>query len=167
MTFTVEPLGGHHDLEGFDCGKDDLSAWLREHARSAACQGTRTYLLVDAEGIAAGYFSLAAHLVRRDAMPGRVGRGAPREIPAILLAKLALDRRYQGRGLGTELLVRALERAVVAARLAGGKVIVVDAVDDDAARFYGAHDFEAIPGDPRRLVAKISSVAAALDLAWP
>ena len=84
-----------------------------------------------------------------------------------ILAKLALDRRFQRKGLGAELLVRALERIVEAAKQAGGKLVVVDAIDDETATFYEHHDFVRLPGNPRRLVMKISTIAKELGMAWP
>lgn len=168
MTFRVEPLGDHHQLDDFDCGNTELDQWLRLHARHATAQGTRTYLLIDNDTEqVAGYFALAPHLIERHEVPTRVGRGAPRHIPAILLAKLALDRAHHGQGLGAELLVRALQTTLVAARAAGGKVVVVDAIDDGAARFYEHHDFVPLPGNPHRLVQKLSTIAKALHRPWP
>lgn len=167
MTFSVEPLGDH-DLEGFDCGNEELSDWLKQHAANATKQGTRTYVLIAEEtSSVVGYFSIAPHLLERDEAPKKIGRGAPKRIPAVLLAKFAIDRTEQSKGLGSEFLIRALERIVEAARTGGGKVLVVDAIDDAAASFYEHHDFEPIPENPRRLVRKLSSVAAALDLPWP
>jgi len=164
----VEPLNDGHDLAAFDCGNAVLTGWLRDHARQSVGQGTRTYVLVeDGRTEVKGYFALAPHLVERQDLPRRIGRGAPRQVPAILLAKLALDASWQGRGMGRELLVRALSIAVEAARVAGGKLVVVDSIDDAAAAFYGAHDFTALPDNPRRLVIKLSTVASALGLQWP
>jgi GNAT superfamily N-acetyltransferase len=94
-----------------------------------------------------GYFALAPHLLERDDAPPSVGRGAPRRIPAILLTKLALDNSLHGQGLGAELLVQALTTIVTAARAAGGRLVVVDAIDADAASFYRAHDFHPSPTD--------------------
>ncbi len=168
MTYRVEPLRDGHDLERFECGVAALDEWLKRHARTASGQGTRTYVLVEDRGQqVAGYFAVAPHLVAREATPASIGRGAPREIPAILLAKLALDRRFHGQGLGSELLVRALERIVDAARVAGGKLVVVDAIDEHAAAFYERHDFKRLPGERSRLVQKLSTVAKALGKRWP
>lgn len=168
MTYRLEPLQREHDLGPFDCGNADLTEWLQRHAHHAASQGTRTFVLVDeATGVVAGYFAIAPHLVEREEMPRGIGRGAPRQVPAILLAKLALDRSNHGHGLGSELLVRVLRTIVESARVAGGKLVVVDAIDDAAARFYEHHDFEAVPGGASRLVKKLSTVADALGLAWP
>ncbi|MFL5799137.1 MAG: GNAT family N-acetyltransferase [Actinomycetota bacterium] len=168
MTYQVEPLGGDHDLQSFDCGNDELTEWFIRFAGHATGQGTRTYVLVDEQTRrVVGYFAIAPHFVEREQVPRRIGRGAPRQIPAILLAKLALDRRVQGLGLGSELLVRALERIVELARLVGGKLVVVDAIDEAAARFYERHDFDVVEGNPSRLVKKLSTVAAVVGLPWP
>ena len=166
MTYRVEPLAGH-DVEPFSCGNDALDEWLHRHARTATGQGTRTYVLVDTDGAVVGYFALTPHYLNRDEAPPRLARGAPRQIPAILLAKLAVDRSIQGQGLGAELLVRALDTIVDAARRAGGRVVVVDAIDDTAKAFYEHHDFQALPGHDRRLVMKLSTAAHALGVQWP
>jgi GNAT superfamily N-acetyltransferase len=164
----IEPLAGSHDLDAFTCGHPSLDTWLREHAQHATRQGTRTYLLIeDKTDAVVGYFAIAPHLIERDETPRRIGRGAPQRIPAILLAKLALQERLHGQGLGAELLIHALTTIVIAARSAGGRIVVVDAIDDNAASFYAAHDFEPTPNDPHRLVLKLSTVAKALGLPWP
>lgn len=166
MTYRVEPLA-EHDLAAFGCGNEDLDDWLRRHARTATGQGTRTYVLVDGAGSVVGYFALAPHYLARDEAPPRLARGAPRQIPAILLAELALDSSVQGQRLGADLLVRALGTIVDAARRSGGRVVVVDAVDDDATSFYEYHNFQPLPGHERRLVMKLSTAAKALGVVWP
>lgn len=167
MTLQCEPLGAQ-TLADFDCGNDELSTWLIRHAHTATGHGTRTTIVIDDEtGRVAGYFSIAPHLLEREALPRSVARGAPREIPAVLLAKLALSRELHGSGLGAELLVAALREIVRAARVAGGKLVVVDAIDEAAAAFYEHHDFQRVPGRPDRLVMKLSSVARALGESWP
>ncbi|MFN8105283.1 MAG: GNAT family N-acetyltransferase [Acidimicrobiia bacterium] len=166
MTYHVEPLGDH-DLAEFDCGNAELDEWLRRHARTATGQGTRTYLLVDGDGSVVGYFAIAPHLLRREDAPRRLAPGAPEQIPAVLLAKLALDSAVQGQGLGSELLVFALDVVVAAARRAGGRVVLADAVDDEARAFYEHHDFELLPGQTHRLAMKLSSAAKALGVPWP
>ncbi len=109
------------------------------------------------------YFTLAAHLVARESLTKRTARGSPNVIPAILLARLALDLSLQGQGLGAELLWDALSRAVAANRQAAARLVVVDAVDDGAASFYEHFGFEPIPSNPTRLVQKVSSIEAALE----
>ena len=168
MTHRVEALRDAHVLDQFTCGKAPLDEWLKQHARNATGQGTRTYVFVDTDDNSiVGYFAIAPHLLERDALPPQIGRGAPRQIPAILLAKLALDRRSHGAGLGRLLVVRALEKIVDAAKHAGGKLVVVDAIDDEAAEFYERHDLARLPGNPHRLIMKMSTAARALGITWP
>lgn len=168
MSFRIEPLGSEHDLEDFSCGAASLDDWLQRHAHSSTGHGTRTYVLVDdATRDVAGYFAIAPHLAERQNLPRSIGRGAPERIPAILLAKLALDARFHETGLGSELLAAAITIIVSAARAAGGRLIVVDAIDDNAAAFYRHHNFTSAPDDPLRLVMKLSSAARTLGQPWP
>jgi predicted N-acetyltransferase YhbS len=167
LSYLVEPLGDGHGLGSFRCGRPEFDDWLVRHARNAAGQGTRTYVLLEEDRLVVGYFAIAPHLLEREELPRGIGRGAPRKIPAVLLGKLALHERLHGQGLGGELLVWALTTIVPAARAAGGKLIVVDPIDEAAADFYRRHDFQPIGGDPHRLVIKISTAARALGLSWP
>ena len=166
MTHQVEPLGDH-PLTGFASGNAQLDEWLQRHARTATGHGTRTYVVVNVDHLVVGYFALAPHLLSRAQAPKRLSRGAPEQIPAILLAKLALDSSVHNQGLGAELLVAALDVIVVAGRRVGGRLVVVDAIDDAARSFYQHHDFQPLPGQPHRLVMKLSTAARALGVAWP
>jgi GNAT superfamily N-acetyltransferase len=142
----------------------DLDGWLRDHALHASAMNTgRTFVWQSGDGVVVAYFSLAAHLMARESLTKRTGRGSPNVIPAILLARLALDRSHQGQGLGAELLWDALSRAVSANRQAAARLIVVDAIDELAASFYEHFGFQPIPGNPSRLVQKLSSIEAALE----
>lgn len=167
MTLRVVALDASHELSAFRSGNVELDEWLDKHARGATGHGTRTFVAVDDHERVVGYFSVVPHLIRREDAPGRIARGAPREIPAILLAKLALSDELQGRGLGGELLVLALELVLDAAVVAGGKVVVVDAIDSNAAAFYEHHDFVPLPNHRDRLIMKLSTVAHALGRTWP
>jgi len=163
----LERLVERHRLDTFTCGHVALDEWRRRHALTADRKGTaRSYVWAGrADGVAA-YFSLAPHLVVREEVPDKVGRGSPRQIPAVLLARLALSERLHGQGYGAMLLVEALGVAVNAIRRSGGRLIVVDAIDTRAAGSYERHGFVrmAVPG---RLVMKASDAAASLSLLWP
>lgn len=112
-------------------------------------------------------FAIVPHVLDRDDAPRKLGRGAPLQIPSILLAKLALSEHLHGQGPGAELLVRALGAIVDAARVAGGKLVLVDAVDAEAEAFYHHHDFQPLPNRTDRLVMKLSTAARALNKDWP
>jgi GNAT superfamily N-acetyltransferase len=158
-----ELLTASHDVAGFDSGQPALDAWLRDSAAQAGAMHTgRTFVWLDGEARVVAYFTLAAHLVARAQLPTKIARGSSDRIPAILLARLALDRSLHGRRLGTELLWDALNRAVAANRQAAARIDVVDAIDDNAAGFYVHHGFTVIPGSHDRLVQKMSNIEAAL-----
>jgi GNAT superfamily N-acetyltransferase len=162
--YRSEHLSAEHNLDDFDSGKPALDEWLRRFARHAEAANTgRSFVWVRPDSTAViAYFALAAHLVRREAIPKTVGRGSPDAIPAVLVARLALDRSLHGQGLGGQLLLDALERAVDASARAAARLIVVDAIDDAAAGFYHRFGFRPCP-DPHRLVRKTSEVAKALQ----
>jgi GNAT superfamily N-acetyltransferase len=162
VTFREEALNATHHVVSFDCGKPELDIWLRESALHTERNRTsRTFVWVNTQIEVVAYYSLAAHLLRRDGI-GKLGRGSPSEIPAVLLARLALDRTLHGQKLGGVLLVDALERALTAGDNAGARFVVVDAIDDNAANFYIKHGFSQVPDDPHRLIRKMSSIAVDL-----
>jgi GNAT superfamily N-acetyltransferase len=108
-----------------------------------------------------GYYSLMAHVMNRDVLPKSIGHGSPLDIPAILLARLALDKSAQGQGLGGALLADALERSVLATRNLGARFVVVDALHERAATFYVHYGFKRIAATSR-LVQKMASTEASL-----
>lgn len=157
-------LDANHDPSGFDCGNEDLNAWLAEHAlASQRADLARTYLALDGEFIA-GYLSLTTGSVRREEAPKRYARGMPRHpVPTILIARLAVDRSRQGRRLGSRMLAEALRLAVAASDAAAARLVVVDATDERAAAFYRRWGFIDVPENPLRLFRKIGDIRRSLD----
>jgi GNAT superfamily N-acetyltransferase len=146
-----------------DSVEPGLDTWLREHAAGAeARRVARTFVWCQLDDdVAVGYYSLAGHRLVRDDLPKSIGRGSPAEVPAVLLARLAIDASLQGQGLGGALLADALTRVVAATELVAARFVVVDALHESAATFYEHHGFRRIEGT-LRLVQKISWVVAAL-----
>lgn len=118
----------------------------------------RTFVWHD-DGRVVAHYALAGHQVVRESVPAKIGRGGPNVIPAVILGKLALDRRLHGRGLGLDLLVDASERILAAVKLVAARVVVVDAIDDNAANFSEKYGYLRTSADSRRLVRKISDLA--------
>jgi GNAT superfamily N-acetyltransferase len=163
--FKSQRLEASHEVADFTCGNETLDRWLRQHAATAQVKRTSvTYVWTTADGMIAAYYSLAPHLIENADLPRRLGRGDPRQIPAILLARLALSSELRGTGLGGILLHDALSRAVAASQQAGGRYVVVDAIDDNARRFYEHYGFTATPR-PGRLVRKVSDIEADIKTA--
>lgn len=160
---TLTPFTGEHDLDTFDCGNGELNVWLQRHAAAShKADLARTYLAIG-DGVVVGYVSLTTGSVRPDDAPKRLTRGMPRyPIGTILIARLAVDQSHQGRRLGSRLLGEALRLAVLASDAAAARLVVVDAIDDDAAGFYRRWAFLDTPDNPRRLYRKMSDVRASL-----
>jgi GNAT superfamily N-acetyltransferase len=162
VQFVAEQLNHAHDLGEFSSGQPGLDRWLIDHALAAATRRTaRTFVWHHGDRLVVAYYVLTAHLLQRDELPRSLGRGGPRQIPAVLLARLALDRSLHRQGLGGALLAEALTRVLAATETVAARFVVVDAIDEHAAAFYEHHGFRRIPGT-LRLVQKVSDIAAAL-----
>ena len=161
---TLVRLTADHDPRGFDCGNEQMNRWLVDHAlASQKADLARTYLLLR-NGTVVGYVSLTTGSIRREAAPKRYARGTPRHpIPTILIARLAIDQRHQGQRLGSRLLAEALRLAVAASDAAAARLVVVDAIDEQAARFYRRWGFIDAPENPNRLFRKIGDIRRSLE----
>ena len=148
----IEKLTASHTVETFDCGSEALNSYLRRYAllnqRNNAAQ---TYVTGKGTTIV-GFYTLAVGSVSHGHAPGRVQKGlAKHPVPVMILARLAIDHRSQGQGLGKALLKDALLRTVEASEIAGIRALLVHAKDDHAKRWYEQFDFEASPTDAYHL----------------
>lgn len=161
----VELLATNHDLTEFDCGKHaSLTEWLKRFARMNQASGdTRTYV-VHRELRVVGYYSLAPGSVARKEATARASKSAPEPIPIVLLARLAVDKREQGQGLGSALLKDALQRAYAGAEIIGGRAVLVHAIDAEAAAFYRKYGFESCPGLELHLMLLMKDLRASLGV---
>ncbi|MDR0627473.1 MAG: GNAT family N-acetyltransferase [Bifidobacteriaceae bacterium] len=112
-----------------------------------------------------GYYALAASSVDAAASPGAIRRNMPRVIPVILLGRLAVDRRWQGLGLGASLLQDAILRVAKAARHAGVRAMLVHASGPEAERFYAHSGFIASDFDRSTLFLPMKTIRARLEAA--
>ncbi len=161
-----EPLGAGHTLDGFDCGVESLNLWLTEPARGAGAGGSaRVFVTVDAEQQrVCGYYALAAAAIAREEATERARTGQPRHpIPAVLLARLAVDASVQGHGIGGWLLQDAMRRALSASEAVGMRVLLVHALDDTARSFYERWGFEPSPTDPLNLQMLFKDIRKSLE----
>ena len=161
-----EPLGSQHRLDQFECGEPALDEWLKRHARAAhASDSARVFVatLEDGETVA-GYYALAAAQVAPEEAIARATKGQPRSrpVPAVLLARLAVDRRHQGMGIGRSLLQDVLLRCVEAAGAIGARILLVHAKHDRAKSWYLQYGFEESPTDPLHLQMLMKDVRAFL-----
>ena len=152
----TEPLDRtRHRVDSFRCGHEALDLWLRAHAgQSQRRDAARTFVTAEPDGAVVGYYTLVAAQVRHETATAPVGRGMSRHypIPVALLARLAVDRRQQGAGVGASLLLDALQRVTRASDEIAVRAIVVDAIDESAASFYRHFGFESSPLSPSTLM---------------
>jgi len=148
-----EPIGSHHQVAVFDCGVPALNEFLARHALMNHQSGSAKTFVATADGrVLVGYYSLAAAQVLYADAPPRLQKGVARHpIPVVLLARLAVDRSWQGRGVGPGLLKDAILRVLGAAEGIGVRALLVHAKDDKAKEFYLHYDFEPLPGYPLHL----------------
>jgi GNAT superfamily N-acetyltransferase len=160
--WTSESLRADHELTRLRCGHEALDRWLRDDAHRAHNAGTaHTTVWTARDDLAVvAYYAVAPTQLARVELPARSLSAGYSQVPGYLIARLALDQALQGRGLGTQLLLDALERIVGAAERAGGRLIAVDAIDDAAHGFYHHHGFQPVEGS-RRLVMKVATARSA------
>lgn len=164
MTLSApEPLNAAHDISSFSCGKPTLDHWLKTRALSNQQKGFTAVLVLHEAGRVVGYYGLAPTAVVPAVLPRSIRTGQPPDpVPCLLLGQLATDTGWAGRGIGTGLVKHALQRCVQAAALVGGRALMVNAVDDDAAHFWQRRGFIASKDDPLVLFRSITDIAASL-----
>lgn len=151
-----EHLTAGHDVAAFDSGEPALDEWLKKRALPNEASGASRTYVVCAEGRVAGYYALANGAVAQQRATGRVRRNMPDPIPIMLIARLAVDRAYQGGGVGSGLLRDAILRTLQAADIVGIRAILVHAVSEEARRFYSHCGFAATPLDPLTLMITVA-----------
>lgn len=141
----LEP--GRHDRAQFESGDSGLDEWLRRFAGQNRRRDTAaTWVIADGTGVVVAYASVAMTGVDRAAAPSRLAKHAPDPVPALLLGRLAVDRRHTGRGIGTALVMHVLMTAVELNVRAACRAVVVTALNADARRWWERVGFD--PFDP-------------------
>ncbi|MCU0565821.1 MAG: GNAT family N-acetyltransferase [Oculatellaceae cyanobacterium Prado106] len=157
-----EKLNSSHSIAAFDSGNPELNEWLKNRALKNEAEGaSRTYVLCAGEAVVA-YYCLANGAVAQAIATGRVRRNMPDPIPVIVIGRLAVDRHWQGQGIGRALLRDAILRTLQAADIVGIRAILVHAISQEAKQFYEKCGFTASPIDTRTLMIKVNDARAAL-----
>ena len=159
-------LAPDHDLDSFDSGKPPLNDWLRKPARGNHAEGgSRVYVTFDSDGAGkrvVGYYALASGSISPELALGSFRRNMPNPIPAVILGRLAVDKGWQGRGLGRSLMQDASLRVLQAADTIGVRGMVVHALTGNARAFYLALGFTESAGQPMTLTITLRELQAAL-----
>jgi GNAT superfamily N-acetyltransferase len=162
--FEIDKLGRDHDLSTFDCANPILNEWLRKFAwTNQQADSAKTYVALDGKRVV-GYYSLTTGSVHKHESPLRIAKGlANHPIGVVLLARLAVDRTQQGKGLGKALLLDALSRIEEAADIVGVRAVLVHAIDDAAKAFYRHFEFEESTVDPYQLMLLLKDLRKAIQ----
>ncbi len=160
-----EPISKRHDREAFDCGDQALNEFLCRYARKGHERGgAKTFLAIDdADKTILGFYSLSPVSVDYARTPEIVRRGLARhDVPGFRLARLAVDRRFQGHGVGGQLLLAAGRRCLLAAAEVGGVVLVIDAKNARVAAWYASYGAVPLLDAPLTLLLLLGTIEAAL-----
>jgi GNAT superfamily N-acetyltransferase len=158
-----EKLNSLHRIEDFDSGNSQLDAWLKRRAMKNELEGaSRTYVLSTREVVVA-YYCLANGAVAQATATSRVRHNMPDPIPVMVIGRLAVDRHWQGKGIGRALLRDAILRTLQAAEIAGVRAIFVHAISEDAKQFYEQCGFTASPVDPMTLMVKVNDATSSFS----
>jgi GNAT superfamily N-acetyltransferase len=162
-SWRIEPLAKSHDRSRFACGEPALDEYLVRFARQNHESGVaKTFVAVgsDSPRRVLGYYSISAGAIDRDNLPTHAAKRFPSfPIPVARLARLAVDREFQGRGLGEDLLLDALNRVLRASGDIGIVAVLLDAKHEKAKRFYTRYEFESLPDQPLALWLPMAAVA--------
>lgn len=160
---TPEPLSAAHHVSEFSCGKLMLDHWLKTRALSNQEKGFTAVMVVHEAQRVVGYYGLAPTGAVPNVLPRAIRTSQPPDpVPCLLLGQLATDVGWAGRGVGTGLVKHALLRCVEAAKLVGGRALIVNAVDNQAAAFWARRGFLPSKDDPLVLFRSIGAIAASL-----
>lgn len=153
-----------HEVADFACGEESLDRWLHRYAgQGERRDATRTFVSTDAQGTVRGYYTLVAGQLEHGEATEAVRKGLSRHfpIPVAILARLAVDERSQGQGLGASLLNDALERICRAAREVAVRAVVVHAINPTAVSFYERFGFRGLSEAPRSLMVTLAELKEA------
>jgi len=161
----IEPISKLHNRKDFKCKKKALTQYLHRFARQNDENNiAKTFVAVDDDNKVIGYYSLSTASIEFEDLPEDFIKGLPRyPIPAALIAKLAVDSNVNGQGLGSRLLIEALQNILTASEEIAVKVVLVDAIDEEAKGYYLRFGFIELPGNDLKLFLPIETISQLLD----
>jgi GNAT superfamily N-acetyltransferase len=135
-----EAISGAHDLNAFSCAHEELNVWLKKRALANEGTVSRTYVVAQGARVV-GYYTLAVGGVARGILPKLLRRNTPEQIPVVVLGRLATDKNYEGRGIGSGMLQEGIKRTLAAAKEFGVRALLFHAIDERAVGFYLKYRF--------------------------
>jgi GNAT superfamily N-acetyltransferase len=164
-----EPIDKKHNREAFDCGEEALNDFLGRYARqSHELGGAKTFFAIDdaEDKTILGFYSLSPAAVAYARTPEVIRRALARhDVPGFRLTRLAVDRRFQGQGIGAQLLFAAGRRCLLASAEVGGVVLVLDAKNERVAEWHASYGAVRMLDAPLSLLLPLATIEAALKKA--
>ena len=149
-----------HELENFNSGNSTLDDWLiRRALKNQETGASRTFVVCEDNSIVIGYYALATGSIERLSATGNFSRGMPDPIPVIILGRLAIDKKHQGKRLGSALLKDAMLRTLSVANDVGVRGLLVHAISEEAKRFYLQYGFQESPTEPMTLLLSVKNIS--------
>ncbi len=162
MLCAPQPLSDQHQLADFESGEPSLDDWLKRRAAKNQANGSsRTYVVCEGEAVI-GYYCLAAGAIGHAEARSTLKRNRPDPVPVLVLGRLAIHKDHHQKGIGTALLNDAIRRAIQAADIAGITALLVQAISEQARRFYLSRGFVESPIKPMTLCLMLATVRQAL-----
>lgn len=161
----IELLSAEHRTAQFDCGSEPLDIFLKRYALQNQRNGSaRTFVTTRSNTPeVVGFYSVCAASAVFENTPARIRKGLARhEVPLVLLARLAVDRSEQGKGLGVSLLLDAFARFIRVQESIGARALFAHAKDETAKAFYERWGFEATEDLPFHLFLMTKDIQATL-----
>lgn len=155
------PLQATHDTSRFDCGKIALNDWIQHTALKSEGRSARCYVLSSRNSVI-GFYCLSAGAVQHEGSPRKLRRNLPNPTPVVIIGRLAVDKTYQGKGIGRGLLKDAILRVTKASELVGARAVLVHVVDQEAVPFYARYGFRSFPIGNQTLYLPIDEIVSAL-----
>jgi GNAT superfamily N-acetyltransferase len=164
MTLKVVPLASRHKLDDFTCGLASLDNWLHVKARANNEAGnSRVFVIADRDNNVIAYYSIVAGSILRSELPRASQRNTPITLPTILLARFAVDLRFQAKGLGRSMLQDALLRCNKISKDLGVAFIQVHPADALAKEFWVRWGFLSAPSSPPSMLLPAALLASFVD----
>ena len=155
-----EPLQPSHNADSFDCGEQDLDNWLKNRARkNLQARASKTYVtcLRDSNEIA-GFYAVSMGQVLRSEISGRLSRNMPSDVPCAVIGRLAVDLRFQGAGIGGNLLRHAIQVSLLAGQHVACRAVIVHALNEAAVKFYKRNGFALLPQEDLKLAFDLKEI---------
>ena len=166
MALKIETLTRNHNRAAFDCGNNELNRYLRNTARQHIEKGiSRAFVLVEDSNPTdiLGFFTLASCEILVEKLPRKYAKKYLSRAPAANLARLAVKKNLQRKGLGTQMMVNAIERILRVSEHLGIIGFFVDAKNDEARTFYEQFGFIPLPDNPLELFLPLATLSRALQ----